>query len=1826
MQVRSLGRVWQVGHVSAVWGCVSLVELLPFACSDIRIPAPATSRGADLTQMKAIVLRGARTHNLQSVDLDLFPGTLTVMTGPSGSGKSSLALDTLYAEGQRRFIESFSPYARQFLERLERPPMDRLDPVAAGVAVDRRAAPKSSRSTVSTLADLEPYLAALFYREARPICDQDGSVAEWLDAKTATERVLRRCASAPIVVTYPERVGSVEGYLDVRERLMRTGYQRIWQNGKLCTLDELTPSEVLTSGSALRVIVDRLKADKKSSSRLMAAIEQAWTAGAGACEIITGAEPFPIERGLTCPSCGSHFAVPPLGTFSAESPLGACSSCRGFGRTLGIDLGRVIPDPELSLKAGAIRPWRGTSTTWERAELAKLCRRHGIDMNRPYSKLTKAQQRLVLEGDGRWEEDLFPGVEGWFRWLETRTYKMHVRVLLSRYRSYDVCTACQGRRLNAQALAYRIDGRTLADFAAFEIHEAYRVVEATKTHSAQGELARNELLTRLRYLDRVGLGYLRLDRQARTLSGGEAQRVTLTAALGTSLSHALFVLDEPTVGLHPSDIPPLLTMVRELADRDNVVVVVEHDPRVIAVADRIVEMGPGAGEKGGRIVADGTPQVVMRAGGATARAFSTAQSANRAQRTPCRWLTIEGAAANNLKNLSVRIPLEALCVITGPSGSGKSTLVVDIMARAIARQCDKLDEELPLLHQRIVGAEGIRDVVVVDQSPLGRTSRGNAATYTKAWDQIRKLYAAEPMAQQKQLTPSSFSFNVAGGRCEACSGEGAETVEMQFLADVRLSCPECGGRRFRPEVCEVRHRGVSIDELLDKTIDATIELFSDQATIFRTLGPLRSLGLGYLRIGQPLSTLSGGEAQRMKLARALGEAKPNTLFVLDEPSAGLHADEVGLVIQAMDRLVTLGSTVVVVEHDLDVVRAADWVIDLGPGAGAAGGAIVGEGTVRTIEKLDTKTAVALRSRPTLAPKRPQPASNGKAVRALVVERAREHNLREVSCEIPHGQLTVVTGPSGSGKSTLAFDVVFAEGQRRFFETLTPYARQFLPTMPRPNVDAVRGVPPTIALEQRTARAGGSSTVATVTEVAQYLRLLYARVGIPHCPTHGQPIRALGVEALTQVLAEQKRRYTLLSPAVRGRKGTYLDLFAQAARAGIACAYVDGALVSTDQPPALTRSKEHEIDLVIAENVGKAGVKAELLATALRFGNGEVRLRFADATTELFSTRSACPTCGISVGALDPRWFSFNTRQGRCPTCEGAGTVVRRVRRGRKFEEQSVVCGDCAGTKLAAVARNVRVLGLTYPELLALSILRAKEVVHGFEFVKRDRPIAQPIISEIERRLDFLLEVGLGYLSLDRAAPSLSGGELQRLRLGAQLGAGLTGALYVLDEPTIGLHPRDTRRLLANLRKLVDLGSTVVVVEHDIDTIRAADYLLDLGPGGGTHGGNIVASGTPSEVIASKDSPTGRALAKLPEIRQPVAIPKRHPMLVLEGAREHNLKGDPLRIPLGRMTVVAGVSGSGKSTLVRQVLLPAVQLALGLVAEPPGKHSVLRGWEALSRALSVDQSPIGRTPRSVPATFLGIWDSIRKLFAATTEAKMQGLAATRFSFNTASGGRCRTCEGQGVITEAMSFLPDVISTCSACGGARFESRTLEVRYLGLNIAEVLELTAEQGAAVFENHPRIAAPLRTLVELGAGYIHLGQGSHTLSGGEAQRLKLAVELTAGARHEPTLYVLDEPTTGLHLGDVERLVSVLSRLVERGDTLVVIEHHPHVIAGADHVIELGPEAGEQGGNIVAEGPPASLVEKKTTTGRVIAELLAPRSYPVVRSFKHTGKRVTDK
>lgn len=1774
--------------------------------------------------MRATVVRGARTHNLKSVDLELRPGELVAFTGPSGAGKSSLAVDTLYAEGQRRFVESFSPYARQFLERLDRPPADKVEPVAAGVAVDRRAPIKSSRSTVATMAELEPYLAALFAREAIPHCPECKIPARVLDAASAAKKAIA-AASGRAIVTYSTRVDGPEAYLVLREELARDGYRRLRVGGETRSIDDVKPSEA--ANAAVEVIVDRISLDEAGSRRLQEALEQAWSRSEGRARVILDDDRvIPVARGLACPSCSRSFDPPRPGLFSYNNPSGACPTCRGFGRTIGIDWHKVIPDDRKTLAQGVIRAWAGSSAEWERGELKKLCKRHAIPMDVAWKDLSDKARKLIVDGEpGGYSAGVYPGIKAWFEWLQSRTYKMHVRVFLARYRSYDPCTDCGGARLNAEARSYHVDGLDLPSWHRLSIAEANAHVHRLSCRDAGATRACEVLRTRLQYLQAVGLGHLALDRQARTLSGGEAQRVSLTAALGTSLVGALFVVDEPTVGLHVSDVPPLIDALRALARAGNAVVVIEHDPRVVAACDRVVELGPAAGPHGGRILFDGSPSELAQKDLPSSAALRGRRSQSPRGRKADGALTIRGARANNLKDLDVTIPLGVLCAVTGPSGSGKSTLVGKILAPAAARATGALTDEPALEHDSIDGLGALRRVVHVDQAPLGRTSRGNAATYTKAWDFVRELFARDGESNHDLPPAAHFSFNTDGGRCDTCSGEGYETVEMQFLADVAIRCPVCKGRRFKDEVLAITLQGRNVADLLEMTVDEVIAWASHSVAkgtprerdpqwptsawfkMRRALEPLSRIGLGYLPLGQPLSTLSGGEGQRLKIARALVEAADGkargTLLIVDEPSAGLHATDVSRVIDALQALVDAGASVIVVEHDLDLIAASDHVIDLGPGGGEDGGTLVAQGTVAELVEKDTRTARALRDDLVLTPAAPGDIHEG-LLDSITVKHAREHNLKDLTLELPHGKLIVVTGPSGSGKSTLAFDVVFAEGQRRFLETLSAYARQFLPTLPRPDVEAVLGVPPSIALEQRTTRGGRTSTVATVTEVAHYLRLLYAKVGTPHCPKCEAAIVASDPATIAARIASLSGPVTVYARAIRARKGTHLDVFTKASRAGYTEARVDGKRISIDPPPELTRAREHTIELVAVEGDPRT-FDAARITDALHRGDGEVIVAQGKRETT-YSTRRACPSCGTGVPELDPRWFSFNTAQGRCPACEGSG--VREEVEEADRDANIDPCKACGGARLGPIPRRVTIDAENYPTLTARSVdsvlTRVAKMRAALLADPLHRQLAEAPLAELQRRLEFLVRVGLGYLALDRAARTLSGGEMQRLRLAAQLGSGLTGALYVLDEPTIGLHPRDTTRLIGNLRALVDTGSTVIVVEHDAETIRAADHLVDLGPTGGRGGGYIVASGTPREVLENPASPTGQALRTLEAPRAPTRIVGKVPHLELRGARGHNLKGVDLSVPVGRMTVVAGVSGSGKSTLVRQVFYPALRKALKLETPQPLPYDALTGHKHVARAIAVDQSPIGRTPRSVPATFLGIFDAIRKLYASTPEAQIRGFGPGRFSFNSNGGGRCAACDGQGMVVSEMSFLPDVVSPCEACNGMRYEPSTLDVKYLGRSIGEVLKMTAAEACELFAAHPSIHKPLKILDDLGVGYLALGQGSNTLSGGEAQRLKLAAELSETARRLPTVYVLDEPTTGLHMNDVRKLLDVLQRLVARGDTLVVIEHHPDVIASADHLVELGPEGGNAGGAIVAAGSPLEVAKLKTATGRVLREL----------------------
>lgn len=1957
-------------------------------------PAEAPADGSG-----TIRIRGARQHNLKNLDLDIRTGELTVVTGPSGSGKSSLVFDTLFAEGQRRYVETFSAYARQFLDRMDKPAVDRVEGVPPAIAIDQTNPVRSSRSTVGTMTELNDHLKLLFARGAN-LFDRETALPVRHDSPESIFAELQRRAAEQgdprLVVTFPVELPASTTPEEVEQWLSASGYTRVQAER---TVQREAKDEAPAKGKKARpvieavklldVVADRFRLGNAEPARVMEAIEAGLKRGAGKLMVYVlkeEGEPeiWRFSTGLHCPESDIRYTEPTPSAFSFNSAVGACEACRGFGRVIGVDYGLVIPDQKLTLRNGAIKVFQTPAWKECQDDLMRHAEASGIPRDTPWNKLTAEQKQWVIGGtpsykDGQWGKQWY-GVARFFEYLESKAYKMHIRVLLSKYRSYTECPSCGGARLKTDSLLWRIGTKAQADavlpadkrYLPTGVQWSRAQLEALpglclhdlmlmplsdlrrffsdlsdslagdtgaraerpgasvagsdsfpghSTHppaspnpgapKASGEqqalkLLFEEINTRLRYLCEVGIGYLTLDRQSRTLSGGEVQRINLTTALGTSLVNTLFVLDEPSIGLHPRDMARINDAMLRLRDAGNTLVVVEHDPAVMLAADRLIDMGPGPGERGGQIVFDGTPEAIRSADTLTGAYLGARKQVGMGFKrmvtdsTP--RLILEGAREHNLQNLYVEFPLQRLTVVTGVSGSGKSTLIQDVLAPALLRHFGKATET-PGAHDRLLGADFLSDVVYVDQSPIGKTARSNPVSYVGAWDAIRALFADAPLSRQRGYTGSKFSFNSGDGRCPTCGGSGFEHVEMQFLSDVYLRCPDCDGKRYRPEVLEVRiERGgrlLSVADVLELTVSEAADLFKADREVIRALQPIVDVGLEYVKLGQPVPTLSGGEAQRLKLAGFLAEAAKNsaasrqalakkgTLFLFDEPTTGLHFDDIAKLMRSLRKLLEAGHSLIVIEHNLDVIRSADWLIDLGPEGGAGGGLVVAEGPPEEVREHRTShTAKALRdyaaamdkvhvvgeARPAYAVKRRRAQAGGDAVRIV---NAKEHNLKNLSVDIPRGKFNVISGVSGSGKSTLAFDILFNEGQRRYLESLNAYARSIVQPAGRPEVDAVYGIPPTVAIEQRLSRGGRKSTVGTTTEVWHFLRLLYVKLGTQHCVHDGAAVMPQSPESIAAaILTRYRGRHIgLLAPLVVNRKGVYTELADWARPRGHTHLRVDGEFLPTTGFPRIDRFKEHTIELPVADGVVDPAKEAWLrtqLTKALELGKGTLHLltdldglaaALAEGRStaglgrlEVFSTTRACPACGTSYPELDPRLFSYNSKHGWCPDCVGTGVKLSREQRkalddsvrddDQKGREQSFAepevedltdeaCPSCEGTRLNAQARAVRFGGVSITDIARLSVSEVRQKVRALMaeggLSSREADIARDLLPEIESRLAFLEEVGLSYLTLDRGAPTLSGGEAQRIRLAAQLGSNLQGVCYVLDEPTIGLHPRDNQILLDALHKLGDMGNTLVVVEHDEDTIRRADHIIDIGPSAGKRGGRVVAQGTVADLSASPDSLTGRYL--LHAMKHPLqprrAVTADTGQMELRGATLHNLQQVDVAVPLKRLVVVTGVSGSGKSTLARDVLLTNVAEAVAMRSTFAGRQawdnegarpawsgcSKLLGTESVDRVLEVDQTPIGKTPRSCPATYIGFWDTVRKLFADTLEAKARGYGPGRFSFNTGEG-RCPACEGQGLRTIEMSFLPDVKVPCEVCHGARFNPETLAVTWKGKNIGDVLQMAVDEAVEFFASMPAISHPLQLLKDVGLGYLTLGQPSPTLSGGEAQRIKLVTELSKvrddigrrGQKAPHTLYVLDEPTVGLHMADVEKLIRVLHRLVDGGHSVVVIEHDLDVMAEADWIIDLGPEGGSGGGRIVAAATPEDVVRLGTHTGRVLAPVLA--------------------
>ncbi|KIC71909.1 excinuclease ABC subunit UvrA [Candidatus Protochlamydia amoebophila] len=1893
-----------------------------------------------------IVLKKVRVHNLKTVDLTLEKNELIVFTGVSGSGKSSLAFDTIYTEGQRRYVESLSTFARRQLGELSKPDLEHASGISPTISIEQKTAGKNPRSTVGTLTEIYDYLRVLYARIGIPHCPVSGEAV----TPQSRERIIKSVQNLPpktkIIILAPYAKAKKAEFKEDFQELIRKGFMRARVDGHFVNLtDELTLDGNVTHD--VDVVIDRLTIENNALSRIADSLTQALQLGQGVCSILDAESKneqlfsmhaYSPQSGLSYSSLEPH-------DFSFNSPSGMCPRCQGMGNIHEFNLDLVI-DPNLSIANNCCSIASPYQTVRYGNIYDNLAEQYHFSVNTPWKKLSASARKVYLFGtEKKWTRMHFVHPITGARWTDHIQWKgvlhdAHTRFSEAKSENYrkkmqkvmsiQICPECEGTRLKPYPAATLLGGQRISNLTSMTISDCSVFFENLKL-SPQDSLIAGELLKeirqRLQFLLEVGLHYLTLERTAPTLSGGEAQRVRLASQIGCGLVGITYILDEPSIGLHPRDNRKLIDTLKHLRDMGNTVIVVEHDEETIWEADRIVDFGPGAGVKGGRILVNGDLSDLFNQSESITGAYLTGRKQieipKKRRKASKDFLEIKGAQHHNLKSIDVKIPLGLFVAVTGVSGSGKSSLITDILYPALSNALHG-GEHAVGNHQMIQGLEAIDKVIAIDQSPIGRNPRSNPATYIKLFDEIRDLFSQLPESQARGYKAGRFSFNVKEGSCSHCEGMGMIKIDMDFMEDAWDDCPLCKTKRFDSETLSVLYKGKNIHDILEMDVCDALEFFANIPSIKHKLETLSQVGMDYIKLGQASTTLSGGEAQRIKLAKELVRpATGKTLYILDEPTTGLHFHDIKHLLEVLHALVEKGNTVLVIEHNMDVVKTADWIIDLGPEGGAGGGQIIATGNPEKIAKMKTPTGIAVNYAlyPEIEKKIATALETSKKRRKTKKQReailikdinvigAEQNNLKQISVTIPREKITVCTGPSGSGKSSLAFETIYAEGQRRYIESLSPYARQFVKQMPKPKVGQVSGLSPAIAIEQKAHAGNPRSTVGTLTEIYDYLRILFSRLGIAHCPETGEVIKSISKELVVERILSypENQRLQILAPIELNKNEKFEDLILKFNRQGFLRIRLNGEFYSLEQDQInqipFDRKRKNELFLVIDRLKTNSSIKARLfeaIENATSIGDGKVVVMKEDEDIP-FNLSFAVESTGKSYPEITPHTFAFNTHEGMCVDCQGLGyqyganfarnnemtshsviglmrhlwqqaftrhafaymehildeegidphvplnqlpidkiqflmqgsaeerwytnasglryrwigidQVLAKAGKNAVSEKKEAIipllqeqtCISCQGARINPLARNVTIHKHSIHDICSMPIEQTLNFIKKLKLSPQNKKLLEEVHTQLINRLSFLCEVGLHYLSLERRAPTLSGGEAQRIRLARQLGSGLTGVLYVLDEPTIGLHPHDNAKLNAALKKLKDLGNTLLMVEHDPLTIETADYLLDFGPASGEHGGHVTARGSFKQILKSTASLTGAYLSGKKRI--PI-LSRRRPIdqeqIVIQHAKKNNLKSINVEIPIAALTCLTGVSGSGKSTLLQQVLLPALEKRQNHdTVEIEG--AIVSGLSHFDKVISIDQDPIGTTVRSDVCTYVDVLTRIREFFVSLPAARTKGLQPKNFSYNHRKG-MCTGCWGLGYRRVEMHFLPAVKVTCEDCQGLRLNPISLEVTYAGKNLGQYLNTTIDEARVIFQNHPRIVRILDTLIAVGLGYLKLGQETASLSGGEAQRLKLSRELAKRATGR-TLYLLDEPTTGLHSDDIYKLLQVLHRLVDKGNTMIIIEHHLDIIKNADYIIDLGPEAGEKGGKVLGKGTPEQIAQLSSSwTGHYLKNVLS--------------------
>jgi excinuclease ABC subunit A len=1818
-----------------------------------------------------IIVERASMHNLRGVSCSIPHNCMCCVTGVSGSGKSTFAFDTLFVEGQRRYVQSLSSHAKRIIGSLPKPVVDAIHGLTPTIAVAQKTSIGSPRSTVGTLTEIYDHLRLLYAKIATPYCPESNNPLTSQSRIEISDGVLKSFTREKIYILAPwakQKKGALKE--DLAE-IERKGFVRILLDGKVVKISDLDDIDGADAHD-IDVIVDRVDVDQKHKKRIDDSIATALEIGKGIMMTLS-------EEGNT--ELYSEFAYskatgksyPPLEPedFSFNSPRGMCPECQGLGQAYEFVLDKII-DKEKSVSQDFCVIAGSYQTSIYRNIYDNLASLYSFDVTTPWKSLSKEAKHVLLYGtERRWTRMAFIDPKTgsvrydhvqWRGIINEAKIKYHeaksdrLKKQLEEYMQHSICPSCHGARIKAYPAASRLFDRTMFDVLQKPIDELIDFFENIRLLPAQSfaKDLLDQIKKRLSFLQQVGLGYLTLDRTTTTLSGGEFQRVQLASHIGSGLTGITYILDEPSIGLHPTDNERLIESLWNLRDKGNTVIVVEHDEDMMRSSDWIIDFGPGAGEFGGKLLYEGPLEKIKLATNSLTSDYLYGRKSVSlplsSRPSTSLSLSLKNASLHNLKNATLTIPLKRFVAITGVSGSGKSSLLLETLYPALSNHFYRTN----LLcgpFESLTGVEHLDKVIHIDQTPIGRTPRSNPGTYSGVFDEIRMLFASLAESKAKGWTSGRFSFNVKEGTCLACHGMGMKKIEMDFLEEAWVDCEECQGKRFDSETLSVLFRGKSIHDVLQMTCHEAIEHFATIPAIKKRLEILCRVGLDYLKLGQPSTTLSGGEAQRLKIAKELTRpATGQTLYILDEPTTGLHWHDLVRLLDVLHELVNRGNSVVVIEHNMELVKTADWVIDIGPGAGKEGGQIIAEGRPEDIAKIHTPTGLSLQKifsdKHELVINRettPPPSSS-----MITIRGARQNNLQNLSLCLPKGKVITVTGPSGSGKGSLAFETLFAEGQRRYIETLSSYARQFIKQMSRASVESIDELSPAIAIEQRQHAANRKSTIGTITEIYDYLRIFWAKVGIPHCPKTGAVIRSITKESVANAIFSwpEGTKVQILAPC-HVPNAAAVPLFLQKLKSqGYLRIRLNGRSIHLDEEiPSVPQGRKVKLEVVIDRLKIAHDQYSRILssvAEAAKIGKNTFFV-IKDEEEKFYNLSFAVEETNESYPEITAHTFSFTTSHGMCPECRGLGVLLHldiaalsspttttakllrtwlmddaddilknlhidpsKAIKDLTAKEKKVLfygspeatpeknspcawqwlglqrvfdlifsnqskdldeviesipdewsvflhentCPSCNGSRLHPLARNVLIDNLSIADACALPITK---MLSWFEDIRARLHLdaaLRRVSEEIVQRLKSAISVKIGYLSLDRSAPTLSRGEAQRVRLVSQIGSDLSGLLYVIDEPTVGLHPSEINEFMSLFSRVASLGNTIIAIEHDPQFIALSDHVLELGVDGGKDGGAIIFQGSP------------RPLQRRRKLSR--TIPPDTAKISISSVSCHNLEKYSCSIPTESLVAVVGVSGSGKSTLVFDVIEQAM-----LKRHLKNGPSFIEGLDQFQKLVVIDQKPLGHSARSDVATFLDLFTLLRQLYASLPLARELGLTGLNFSTKL-SRGMCKKCFGLGYQKIDMYFLPTAKVECEDCHGLRLQPTSLRVEYRGKNLGQVLQLSIGEASELFSDQPKILRTLSPAMNLGLHYLLLGQEMATLSTGEAQRLKIAREL-AKRRRQKTLYLFDEPTSGLHEKEVRSVLQLLHDLRNEQHTIIAVENNIDFISACDYLIEPG-------------------------------------------------------